>query len=244
MKTCKRCGLSKPATTEFFNKKLDSFTALCRVCRIMSRRVEYAATKDELNRKRRQARAENPEPYREVDRRRYERDPERRKANARTARLARDEDALKAMHAAYYQRNRERRIAQAVAWGKANPEKRREYARRIYENRKPSAAFRLNHAVGAHIRWSLKGRKKGQKWESLVGFTLNDLIEHLERQFAKGMSWENYGKWQIDHIVPVSAFSYETADDDEFKACWALTNLRPLWRPENIRKRDRRLHLL
>lgn len=40
------------------------------------------------------------------------------------------------------------------------------------------------------------------------------------------------------------SFSFSSEADPEFKACWALTNLRPLWGEENIDKRAKRTHLL
>lgn len=52
------------------------------------------------------------------------------------------------------------------------------------------------------------------------------------------------GEWHIDHIIPKSSFDYQTPDDDAFKAAWALTNLRPLWSSENLRKKAKRLHLI
>jgi hypothetical protein len=57
------------------------------------------------------------------------------------------------------------------------------------------------------------------------------------------MTWENRDRWQIDHIIPLSSFKYESAEDPEFKAAWALTNLRPLWTPLNYEKRAKRTHL-
>jgi hypothetical protein len=90
----------------------------------------------------------------------------------------------------------------------------------------------------------LRNGKQERPWKSLVGFTLDDLIRHLERQFSQGMSWENIGAWHVDHITPLSAFKYQSPDDPEFRAAWALTNLRPLWGPENIAKGNRRIFLL
>ena len=78
--------------------------------------------------------------------------------------------------------------------------------------------------------------KSGRSWTGLVEYTLEDLVIHLERQFLPGMSWENYGRWHIDHIIPCSSFEFESPDDPEFKSCWALSNLRPLWAKDNIRK--------
>jgi hypothetical protein len=50
------------------------------------------------------------------------------------------------------------------------------------------------------------------------------------------MTWGNYGQWHVDHKIPISAFNYETPDDIDFKRCWALKNLRPMWAKENISK--------
>jgi 5-methylcytosine-specific restriction endonuclease McrA len=50
------------------------------------------------------------------------------------------------------------------------------------------------------------------------------------------MTWENFGDWHVDHRVPLASFNYASADDPEFRAAWALTNLQPLWKRENLRK--------
>lgn len=62
---------------------------------------------------------------------------------------------------------------------------------------------------------------------------------HLERQFLPGMTWENHGRfgWHIDHIIPLSAFNFETPDHIDFKRAWALSNLQPLWWQDNLKKR-------
>ncbi|MFH1762494.1 MAG: HNH endonuclease, partial [bacterium] len=54
--------------------------------------------------------------------------------------------------------------------------------------------------------------------------------------FTNGMAWKNYGEWHVDHIIPRSVFNYEKAEDVDFKRCWALDNLQPLWGIENISK--------
>ena len=87
------------------------------------------------------------------------------------------------------------------------------------------------------MRRSIKsGSKAKRKWEGLVGYDLDQLKEHLEERFKPGMNWSNYGKWHIDHVIPRAAFSYKTPDDLDFKRCWALGNLQPLWAVENQRK--------
>ena len=52
------------------------------------------------------------------------------------------------------------------------------------------------------------------------------------------MTWKNHGKWHIDHIVPKSFFRYKNTDDVEFKYCWSLDNLQPLWAKDNFSKSD------
>lgn len=81
-------------------------------------------------------------------------------------------------------------------------------------------------------------------FEKAVGYTIKDLSSHLERQFARGMDWPAFmrGEIHIDHIVPKSSF--DGTDDEELRACWALTNLRPLWASENLAKSDKEEFLL
>jgi hypothetical protein len=88
---------------------------------------------------------------------------------------------------------------------------------------------------------SLKRKKNGAHWEDLVPYNRQDLIEHLEKQFTEGMSWDNYGLngWTIDHIIPRTAFHFINYTDLDFSRCWALSNLRPLWHKENMEKSDK-----
>ncbi len=97
------------------------------------------------------------------------------------------------------------------------------------------------------INRSLKaaGDSKGKRgWETLVGYTVAELASHLERQFLPGMTWENRKAWNIDHILPLAMFNFDSAQHPEFRAVWALTNLRPLWDAENKSKSAKRLHLI
>lgn len=109
-------------------------------------------------------------------------------------------------------------------------------------------AKRLNQRMSEAIRASLKARgtnKNGYSWRDLVGYSTENLKNHLERQFLKGMSWKNYGThWHIDHRVPLSSFVFTNQNDSSFKAAWALSNLQPLWAEDNIKKGGTRIYLL
>lgn len=79
----------------------------------------------------------------------------------------------------------------------------------------------------------------GGRMVPLLGYTIQDLMQHLEAQFIHGMSWANYGKtgWHIDHILPKRCF--DVASPQGVKAYWSLVNLRPLWARDNLRKAAR-----
>lgn len=93
--------------------------------------------------------------------------------------------------------------------------------------------------MGCAIWQCLRESKAGWRWERLVGYTLDGLSAHLERQFSRGMGWHNMSEWHVDHIIPKSMFKYDSPDSEEFKAAWALSNLRPLWASENLKKGNR-----
>jgi hypothetical protein len=112
-------------------------------------------------------------------------------------------------------------------------------ASRRRRRRDPGFAAMFN--MKCAIRKKLQLGRGGKRWHEVLGYTARDLKAHLERQFGPGMSWENYGpSWHIDHIVPLSSFRPSSVDDPEFKAAFALTNLRPLSAEANMQKHKRR----
>ena len=48
------------------------------------------------------------------------------------------------------------------------------------------------------------------------------------------MSWNNYGKWHLDHIKPLSSFNLQNID--ELKQACHYSNLQPLWAEDNFKK--------
>ena len=117
-----------------------------------------------------------------------------------------------------------------------NRDKVLESKKKHFEKYKREPAYRLNRSMSGGMCMSLKQNKKGRHWESLINYTLKDLIEYLESLFKDGMSWDNYGKWHVDHIIPKSVWKFKNSEDSEFKQCWALANLQPLWARDNLIK--------
>jgi hypothetical protein len=62
-------------------------------------------------------------------------------------------------------------------------------------------------------------------------------MAHIASQFRDGMTWENHGQWEIDHIKPVASFNL--VEVDEQRKAFHFTNLQPLWKSENRRKADK-----
>lgn len=125
----------------------------------------------------------------------------------------------------------------ARTWWLNNIERRREYDRK----RRLLPSYRINDAMSASIRDALKREKGNSHWCDLIGYTLENLKKHLEKRFQPEMTWENYGKngWHIDHIIPKSVFNFSTSGHEDFKRCWALKNLQPMWAKDNISKQNR-----
>ncbi len=170
------------------------------------------------------------------------------RADAKAYRIA-NQDKVKESQKVYRYINRDRRNEQRRAWYKTNRSKALAYCKkwnkanrewhnnRQKELRKNDLKIRLNINMGNSIRKSIRSGKGKEHWEGIVGYTIENLKRHLEKKFKQGMSWENYGKWHIDHIVPISVWNFETPEHEDFKRCWALKNLQPLWAEENLKKR-------
>ena len=106
------------------------------------------------------------------------------------------------------------------------------------EKRKYDVQFKLKQNISRRIRDLLTnfGINKSERTVYYVGCNLQDLRNHLESTFHEGMSWENYGEWHIDHIIPCS--SWNLADEKELRMCFHYTNLQALWASDNIEKKD------
>lgn len=132
--------------------------------------------------------------------------------------------------------NIEKRARQAIEWRNNNPERARETGRIKNRRRYGTLKGNINRRMACGMNYCLKGTKRGQKWESLAGYSAVQLMQHLEKQFRNGMSWDNKELWHIDHKIPIAAFNFNSPDDIDFKRCWALDNLRPLWKEINMSK--------
>jgi len=123
-------------------------------------------------------------------------------------------------------------------WNRKNPGYNSQYQKNRQKN---DFKFKLDKRMTIAIGISIKGNKKGRKWETLVGYTLEDLIKRLKKTMPKGYTWQDFltGKLHIEHKIPISAFNYTKPEHPDFKRCWALRNLRLLPAKENWRKSNK-----
>lgn len=125
---------------------------------------------------------------------------------------------------------------------KRRPSKAKYNNKYIKNRRAVDIKFKLTTNFSANLRHHLKSKNRRHVFD-ILGYSVDDLISHIETLFKPGMNWENYGShWHIDHKRPVSWFNYATTYDEQFKECWALRNLQPLEAAINLSKQDRYEH--
>jgi len=162
-------------------------------------------------------------------------------------------EKIKNQFRSFRERNKDREILRCREWRKNNPKKQREAcvkwnkdnkdACRIHRQRanrkaaslgtlsyfKKRIRSRVNHAIRA------KGCKKSSSTRDMIGCDWATLRSYIESKFLPGMSWENKGLWEIDHIIPLASAKTE---EDVVRLCnWK--NLQPLWQWDNRSKGDK-----
>lgn len=162
-------------------------------------------------------------------------------------------DAIAQMRHDYHLRHKEDRSKYNKTWVSSNRKKKRKYnTAYILRRMKRDISFRLRQnfskAINKHLK-SLGSSKNGNSILQFLSYSIFELKDYLEQQFEPWMSWNNWGKynvqtwddndqttwtWQIDHIIPQSKFPYSSMEDDTFKQCWSLDNLRPYSSKQNL----------
>jgi len=115
-------------------------------------------------------------------------------------------------------------------------EEYRQYCRDRY---KKVLSDRLRRTLSGSIR---NVTKKDTKTDKYLGISTNILRIYLELQFKDDMNWENYGKlWEIDHMIPCSILNTKTGIEleESIKQIFHFTNLRPLYKIDNILKHNK-----
>lgn len=251
MKT-KRCKSKKyPERSCGLEKPLDQFkgtASLCVECQKKYQKQWYEDNKEDILKEAAQYRAEHTNEIKEKDKRYREN----------------NKDKLKEKDKQYYENNKEIITLNAKNWYRNNKEKKKEYDKQyrednkkirnaaVKERRENDPSFKLRVYLSRDIGRALKSHsssKQGKSITQYLPYTDEQLRLHIENQFEPWMNWDNHGKyvpetwdddnsdtwtWQLDHIIPQSDFRYTSMEDEGFKKCWALENLRPLGAKQNV----------
>jgi len=240
MKKCSTCKIEKNESEFAKNaSSKDGYAHRCKACV----KIHYENNKEEILKKKKEYNEENKEQLSEYKKQWYENNKE---------------DILKDRKI-YYLDNKNEKLEYSSNYYKNNKVSVNKYNK---ERRKNDIIFRLRRNVSSTIADALKSNNSSKRGKSILdflGYSILDLKNHLEKHFESWMSWENYGlynsescedndtdtwTWQIDHIIPQSKLLYASMQDENFKKCWALENLRPLWSKQNLLDGNRRILLV
>jgi len=162
-------------------------------------------------------------------------------------------ESVRARSKRYYQNNRKAIIERERKYKEVNrdylQEKNKEYFQqnkqsvniKIKAKRLIDPAFKFMTNLRSRQRQVLKGKASTTQG---LGYNTQQLVEHLQSQFQKGMTLENHGEWHIDHILPLSSYDKDQegnwdSESEHNKKLIHYTNLQPLWAEENIKKGNR-----
>jgi hypothetical protein len=106
------------------------------------------------------------------------------------------------------------------------------YVRTKFQN---DLKFRTLMNLRHRIYMALKGTVKSKRTIDLLGTSIDNLWNHLEKSFRPGMTKNNYGRvWHVDHKIPCAAF--DLTKPKEQSKCFHFTNLQALFVKENLSK--------
>ena len=145
-------------------------------------------------------------------------------------------------HKKWAEQNKEHLKEYLKEYREKNTEKIKKTKRDYERNRKASdPIYKLISNFRTAIYQVLKESNvdKNKHYFDILQYTPESLIKHLESQFENNMNWDNYGKWHVDHKLPITSFNIEEMGDEEFMRCWSLDNLQPMWGNDNIRKSNK-----
>ena len=152
--------------------------------------------------------------------------------------------------------NKAKKYKGSREWRLLYPEKQKEYDKKHKQTdkhkktRKEYRKKQYNEKYGKDIQWTLKLAlrnrlknavknefKKGKTLE-LLGCSVDEFKEYIEKQFTPEMNWDNWGPyWEMDHIKPCDSFNLESLEEQ--KKCFNFTNIQPLEKIENRRKSNK-----
>jgi hypothetical protein len=115
-----------------------------------------------------------------------------------------------------------------------NKERYRELRKKYRERKSSDPLYKMSLRVRKLISKVIKrnGYSKKSKTQEILGIDFHGFKLYIEGLFTDGMTWVNFGKWHLDHKIPIS---WGKTEDDIIKLNH-YTNLQPLWAEDNLSK--------
>jgi len=170
------------------------------------------------------------------------RDKNRIEINRRALeRYYKNNEANKKRSLNYYHKNKDSITSKRKNWREKNKIKKAEYDKKYNKNRlENDDLYKLKKNCRCRISQALvtKGIIRRKKYIELIGCSYPFLRDYLQARFELGMTWDNYGEWHIDHIIPLASAGTE----QKVYKLFHYKNLQPLWALENRMKSDKILN--
>lgn len=117
-------------------------------------------------------------------------------------------------------------------------EKRLQYSVAYHRQRRQNdPLFKFRHDVSNSIYNSfVRGsHSKDKSCIQILGCEIDFFKEYIQSKFTNGMDFSNYGKWHLDHIIPLSTANTHA----DIEALNHYTNFQPLWDIDNLKKSNK-----
>lgn len=235
-KICKRCKDEKP-TIEFGDNKnnKDGKSIYCKKCELERGKEYREKNREKVNQSAKDYRKNNPEKYKEVIEKYLEKNPNMT-STERGKKYRQNEkwrEKFRESGRKSYLKNIDKEREKSKEYYHKNKEKLRVAKNKwMSKRRKEDGFYRMKINLRARIREYLIGESKGLRTREIVGLDKVEFKLYIQNKFVDGMSWENYGKWHLDHITPLCI----AKDNEEALLLNHYTNLQPLWAEDNLRK--------
>lgn len=219
-KKCPVCGEVK-LLEEFYPKKgtKDGFMWRCKKCDNESCKKYREKNKDKLKKKSKQYRENNKEKLLIKSREAWNKNKDKRNKQRRENRKPMTPEQKERRKLFMEEHKDENRVYQKL-WRR----------KKIKSDPIFKCIAGLRHGIWSSLNRA--GYKKKDKTEEILGCDWEFFKEYIESKFTYGMSWDNYGDWHFDHIMPISKARTE---EEAEKLCY-YTNFQPLWARDNLSK--------
>jgi hypothetical protein len=222
MKTCSKCKIEK--SFEEYRKNNCTKSGYRSVCKICDNKY-YQENKIKIKDKQKLYLEQNKEALKNKSKEYY-------KTNS---------VLIREKNKKYYEDNKEKISLTKKEYKLKNKERiniinKEYYHKRIVVDEKYKFNLNVKNLIRGSFSRACNGNyKKSDKTEKILGCTVEEFSIYLQNLFTEGMCFQNYGKWHLDHIYPISLAKTK----EEIIKLNHYTNFQPLWAEDNIKKSNK-----